>query len=1028
MVALGTTSDIIVAGMLALSQLITPVPEEGVKKALAAAAERNACEKTGSDLNEAQCFSDRILRDVVGYHPKPIDQLLHLSNEELVRELNLICYAVADRVFLKPQEWMDGATMNRADFSNQIGLLKQGGLQEKINQKVLEASDGRFKLFDPDPQTGKSTGHDATTVVTSLCHWKVNPKTAAERIDFSGGQRYLQELVNELPNVDRLPELPQASFVYDRTNHRIGEIYDKQMIERNGKSYVSGLTRRRLVSPSEMPDQLMNAFMSIEDQRFLQHNGLDFEALKGVFVNGADRGGSTFTMQLAKNAFFAQDIEHERSLGKRTLHRKLKELLTVPFIEKRYSKREILTYYLNLISLTPTAQGVLMAAIDLFDKHHLEDLTLAQMAQLAALPKATAKLNPRRFPEAAKNRRDLVIQTMYSQNKITEKQRDDALAEPLGLSDPTGVDEARVFSYYFTGQLTNLFHKIKLEKSPRDPRWNLGGFDIKTSFDLELQKIATQAVRQKILSFGRQKWKPWLDETTGKNMNVAERMSKPDVEIEDVFEALRVAHPAPESDWVIGLKVPKSSQWLLENGQRAYVAGGDSNVFRSLRNYDAVVLEPTGKNSYRLATYPEVQGAAIVLDNDTGQVLAVVGGDTAGPYGKNAQFNRATIAKRPPGSSIKPIIYLYSLNHGVQPNQQLRDGRVDFPRIAGCNYEWSPGNYGGEGGGQGTVRHALEHSLNRSVANLFIRVAGMPKDKLSSGNLGNATPEEKTKLQQTLYNFYDLAVDFGAYPSREDRFKTDPQTPYPCFPFLIGGGGFETTLLRMAQMYAAIGNGGLKRPARFVTQVFKGDLPLDGEWDKTQTLRNQARDFRLSVQKGFSVAPEAFGAIPGVTPQSVAQLRSMMQGVLRRGTAASIANWADLMAGKTGTTNDSRDVWFAGYTNKITVVVWVGYDRKKNLGKATGASGALPIYREILEGYYKLHPEELEDPLPQPNELPGVIHAKVDESGRVFWADANNPCGGPRWKPTPPESGIDEYIVPSALSSNERCKNNTASF
>lgn len=1027
MVVLGTTSDIIVAGMLALSQLITPVPEAGVKKALAAAAERDACAKTGAELNEAQCFSDRILPEVVGYHPKSLEQLLQLSNQDLVKELNLICYAAADRIFLKPTEWMDGQTVDRGDFSNQIGLLKKGELQEKLNKKVQEAADGRFKLFELDPQTGKSTGHDATTVITSLCHWKVNRQAAAERIDFSGGQQYLRQLLGELPADKRLPELPQASFVYDRQNHRIGEIYDKQMVQRNGKSYVSGLTRRRLVSPSEMPDQLMNAFISIEDQRFLQHNGLDFESLKGVMIGGADRGGSTFTMQLIKNAYFGQDVENERAAGLRTLNRKLKELLMIPFVERNYSKREILTYYLNLISLTPTAQGVLMASIDLFNKYKLADLTLAQMAQLAALPKATAKLNPRRFPEAAKNRRDLVIQTMFQQEKISAKERDEALKEDLGLADPSGVDEARVYSYYFTGHMTNAFYKLKEEKKLRDPRWGLGGFDIKSPFNFELQKIVTRSVQRQLLNFPRQKWKPWIDDSTGKNINVAERMAKPDADIEDAFEALRVAHPAPETDWVIGLKVPKSSQWLLENGQRAYVAGGDSSVFRSLKNYDAVVLEPTGKNSYRLATYPEVEGAAVVMDNETGDVLAITGGFTAGPYGKNSQFNRATNGKRPPGSSIKPIVYLYGLNHGVQPNQILRDGKVDFPKIPGCNYNWSPGNYGGEGGGSGTVRHALEHSLNRSVANLFVRLAGMPKDKLNSGDLGDATPDEKAKLQETLYKIYDLAVEFGAYPSRENRFKTDPRTPYPCFPFLIGGGGFETTPLRMAQMYAAIGNGGLKRPARFLTEVFKGDAPLD-YWDNTQTLRNQARDFRLSVQKGFAVAPEAFGAIPGVTPQSVAQLRSIMQGVLKRGTGASLASWSDLMAGKTGTTNDSRDVWFAGYTNKISVVVWVGYDRSKNLGSATGASGALPIYRSILESYFKLHPEELEDQLPRPNQLPGVIHAKVDEQGRVMWADTNNPCGGPRWKATPPESGIDEYIVPSALSSNERCKNNTASF
>lgn len=1011
MVVLGTTSDIIVAGMLALSQLIVPVPEQGVQKAEAAAQERNACDKSHEDFSEAACFSDRILPQVVRYQPKPLDQLLKLSNQELAQELNLICYALQDRVFLDQEAWMNGQTSNRADLSNQLALLKKDGLQAVFEGLVKEAATGEFSVAT------------ASTVLTSLCHWKVNIQTAAERIDFTGAYQYLRNLQQELPQVDQLPELPQANFVFDSQNHRIGEIYDKQIIRRNGQDFIGGLSRRRLVSSAEMPPMLMNAFMAIEDKRFLEHNGFDFEAFKAVILSGGGggRGGSTFTMQLIKNAFFGQDVELERAAGKRTLRRKIKELLMIPTVEHYYGKKEILTYYLNLISLTPTAQGVLMAAIDLFDKYKLSDLTIAQMAMLAAMPKGTTTYNPRRFPVAAKNRRDLVIHAMFEQGKISVKERDEALAEPLDLADPVGIDEARVYSYYFTGHLTNYFRDLKREKKSRDPRWSLGGFDIKTSFNLDLQKIVTRSLQRGLLSFPHQKWQPWIDDSTGKNMNVANRMAKPDADIEDVFEYLRVAHPAPETDWVIGIKTPKSSQWLLENGQRTAVS--DGGIFHRLKDYDAVLLEPTGKNSYRLATYPEVQGAAVALDNETGDVLAISGGFTAGPYGKNSQNNRATRGMRPPGSCIKPITYLYGLNHGVQPNQMLRDGGVVFPRIPGCNYQWSPGNYRGEGGGSGTVRHALEHSLNRSVANLFIRLAGMPKDKLSTGLLADASFEEKQKLDRTLNDIYDLAVEFGAYPSREDRQKYNMGPP--CFPFLIGGGGFETTPLNIAQMYAAIGNGGLKRPAQFLRQVFKGDVPL--LWDQSQTLRNQARDFRLSVQKGFAVAPEAFGAIPGVTPQSVAQLRSMMQGVLRRGTAASLANWADLMAGKTGTTNDSRDVWFAGYTNKISVVVWVGYDRNKNLGSATGASGALPIYRSILEGYYQLHPEELEDPIPAPNQLPGVVHAKVDENGRVFWADANDPCG-PRWKASPPASGIDEYIVPSALASQERCKNHTASY
>ncbi len=1045
----GATSDIIVAAMLAIGQLITPVPDAGIKAGEQAAIERQSCAafnaakssykakscedlkendrrkfkkecqtlETNMNLNEVQCASDPEIPKVLRFKPRPLAEYMNMSNADLVEELHTICYAAQDRIFLDAEQWMSGVTANRDDLGSKLSILQNPAMDTMFQNILQEASEGNFKAGD------------AFNTIAALCHWSIDRKEVARKIDFRGGLKYLQELINELPRVDRLPELPEASFVYDKHDHRIGEIFNRTMILRNGKQYVGGLSRRRNVKPTDVPKMLMNAFISIEDKRFRQHNGFDFEALKRLSTVGAQggstQGGSTFTMQLIKNAWFTDDVERERTVKKRTIRRKIKEMLMIPIVERTYSKDEILTYYLNLISLTANAQGIKMAAMDLFNKENLNDLTLGEMATLAALPKGTTAYNPWRYPVAAKARRNLVLDAMFEQNdqrprseQISEMEREAEKAKDLGVADPASLEKARIFSQFFTGHLNNYFRAMK-SQNIRDPRWKKGGFDIKTSFDLDLQMSVTKSLQAGLRRYeqnaGRYKWTPWIDSSTEKNMNVAVKMTKPGVEVDDVFESLRLAHPYPEADWVIGIKTPKTASWLIEGNTRATVEGRDSNVFRTLKDYDVVLLEKQEDSGrYFLVGPTKVQGAVVVLDSETGEVLAMSGGFSAGAYGKLGQNNRATRSMRQPGSSIKPMTYLYALNHGMQPNVLLRNSSVQFPKIENCPYKWAPKNYRGEGGSSVIVRNALEHSMNRPLVNMFLQVSGVPNSLIANGQVADLDPENRDKLRDTLFGIYDLAVDFGAYSSRQSLAERRRQQP--CFPFLLGG--FETTPLNMAQMYAAISNGGLKRDAIFLRQVFKDKQPL--LVDHTQEKREQVNQYREAIKQGFNLAPAAFGAIPGITPASVAQLRSLMQGVLRRGTAQRIKQWANLIGGKTGTTNDSQDAWFSGYTKKMAVIVWVGYDDKKdydNLGSsATGGGTALPIFESIMTDYYKAHPEELNNPLPLPDEIPGVVNAKIDMgSGRVYSAGEQSSC-----KSSAPSSAIDEFLLSSVVKVSDQ--------
>jgi penicillin-binding protein 1A len=406
---------------------------------------------------------------------------------------------------------------------------------------------------------------------------------------------------------------------------------------------------------------------------------------------------------------------------------------------------------------------------------------------------------------------------------------------------------------------------------------------------------------------------------------------------------------------------------LLESGQKVAVSGVDYDRHRRLLDYDVVVLEAVG-SSYQLASGTDVQGAVAMVDAETGSVLALVGGFTAGPYGKFAQNNRATNGLRPPGSTVKPFTYLYALNQGVAPDQLLSNAAYQFPKIPNCPYTWSPGNYGGGGGGSMPLNVALQRSVNRAVLGMFVGLTGISKNAV---DLRDTSAENVQRLTDTLYGVYDFAASFGAYPDRR-RLEASGYKG-PCLPFLLGSQ--ETTPLRMAQAYAALGNGGLKRDAVFMKEVLKEDTPL--LVDQTLTKREQVVQYRGALKQNLAIAPEAFGGIRNIDPLALAQIRTLLQGVLREGTAARIRKWGDLIGGKTGTTNDSRDVWFNGFSAKVALSVWVGYDNLpdspyETLGSATGGGVALPIFESVMEAYYQIHPEDLEEKLPTVTEAMGL--------------------------------------------------------
>lgn len=1037
MISLGPAADLVVAALIAVGQLIEPVPEAAVfaaeqkiqerascsqfqekKKAYATercerlksnrARYRETCQGLENEMNtlESQCATDPTISKILRFRPQPIETVISMNNARLVEELNLICNAVQDRVFLEREQWLAGEVANRDDFAGKLVVLQQPELKTFIGTVIQEAQNPDFKL------------DDIFKVMMALCHWKVDRKAIAQTVDFSGGQKLLAELVKEIPNVNSLPELQQANFVFDKNNKAIGEIYDSEFITRAGKRYLSRVHRRRLAKPHEIPAQLFNAFMAIEDKRFRDHNGFDFEAVKRLYyggVQGSKQGGSTFTMQLVKNAFFDDDVELERENGRRTLRRKLKEILMVPMVEKRYSKDEILAYYLNLIDLTPEAQGLVMASIDLFGKPKLKDLTLPEMALLAALPKGISKYNPRRFPDESKLRRDTVIRVMAEQGYISEAEKVAAQAEPLKLVPRASEDIVRVKSRYFNGHLANHFRALK-EQNLHDPRWRIGGLDIKTGFDPDLQASLMKALQKGLLQYERNttdpdtgrmryRWKPWLSDTTQANLNIGDRVkSMGEDKLPLIMSALAAAHPAPETDWVVAVKTAeRGNTWMLEDLKRVAVDRTDYDIHRRLLPWDAVLLEKT-ETGYRLISPPMVQGAAVMMNVENGEVMALSGGFSAGPYGKFAQNNRATRSVRQPGSTVKPFSYLYALNKGWSPQQRLSNQSVRFPKTKACPFIWAPKNYSNNGSSSYSMRTALETSANRTVLSLFLGLAGLKNPDSGYGtDLEGANPDQVRTLESTLYDMHEFSMKLGVYPRPTDLTKKP--TPI-CFPYLLGG--YETTPLNMAEAYTVIANGGLSREAVFMKEVVKEDQPLI--IDESLQKWAQVQQYRSALQLGLVHSPEAFGAIPGLSPQSVAQVRSILQGVVERGTASRLKHYASLIGGKTGTTNSNNDAWFVGFSKHVVVAIWIGYDSTRDfsdLGEnRTGGGLAVPIFGEIIDAYYKIYPERLMQPLPSPTEIPGIARFRLDpSSGRTYNASSDPDCQ------RAPGYSIDEYFV-----------------
>ena len=690
---------------------------------------------------------------------------------------------------------------------------------------------------------------------------------------------------------------------------------------------------RRLYLPIQaVPKLVINAFIAAEDKNFYQHPGVDIYGIGRagmLYVQnyGSGRrpqGASTITQQVAKNFLLTNEVSFQR---------KIKEALLALRIERTYSKQKILELYLNEIYLGFGAYGVAAASLLYFDKS-VHELTIAEAAYLAALPKGPNNYNPFRRHDDAVARRNYVLDRMAEDGYITIAQADKSKKDPLTVTvRPTG---AHIFAAeYFAEEVRRYLYEKYGEKKLYD-----GGLSVRTTLNPKVQVMARKAMINGLVNFdeGQGYRGPIANIQTGGDWGVklAEVKSLYDVDPWRMAVVLQVDDQSAR----IGLQPPRDPAGAvvkdrevaivtLDGVKWAKPASGASKPIQKVTQVlsvgDVIYVSPTDQQGqYRLRQIPEISGAMVVMDPHTGRVLAMVGGFSF----DQSQFNRATQALRQPGSSFKPIVYAAALDNGYTPSTIVMDAPIEIDMGAGGGV-WKPENYGGKFFGPSTLRFGLEQSRNVMTVRLA-QDLGMPL-------------------------IAEYAKRFGVY---------DELPPY--LSYALGAG--ETTVLRMVTAYSMFDNGGRRVIPTLIDRIQDRYGHTIYKHDQRECIGCDAAKWDNQVEPTLVDRREQV-----IDAMTAYQITSLMEGVVQRGTATVVREVGKPIAGKTGTTNDEKDVWFIGFSPDIVCGVYMGFDKPRHIGRlATGGHLAAPIVKDFLK-------VALVDKPPIPfNVPPGIKLIRVD--------------------------------------------------
>jgi len=677
---------------------------------------------------------------------------------------------------------------------------------------------------------------------------------------------------------------------------------------------------RRLYLPIQaIPKLVTNAFMAAEDKNFYEHGGVDFSGMARAGLlyiqnfgsNRRPQGASTITQQVAKNFFFSSEVSFDR---------KIKEALLAMRIERAYSKDKILELYLNHIYLGLGAYGIAAASLVYFDKP-VNELTVAEAAYLAALPKAPTTLHPTKNHDRAVERRNYVVDRLVENGWIKQADADKARKEPLVVTNRSNGAHVFAGEYFAEEVRRDIFERYGEKKLYE------GGLSVRTTLDPKLQVMARKTMAAGLVNYDEaQGWRgplSKLDISGDWGIALADVKSLSDISPWRMAVVLEVGDQSARIGFqpahVLGGAVAKERQTgliTLDGVRWAKAASGPTKgktptaVSRVLSPGDVIYADPliskdgrAVEGQYRLRQLPEVSGAMVVMDPWTGRVLAMVGGFSF----DQSQFNRATQAYRQPGSTFKPLVYASAIDNGYTPSTMEADAPIEIDQGQGGGV-WRPENFSvGKYYGPTTLRNALKHSLNTVTVRLAQDI-GIPV-------IG------------------EYAKRFGVYDELPNYLS-----------YALGTG--ETTVMRMVTAYSMFANGGRRvKPTlidriqdRYGHTIFKHDARECRGCDAPEGWKNQPEPQLIDRREQVLDSMTAY------------QITSMMEGVVQGGTASVLRDVGKPIAGKTGTTNEAKDLWFVGFSPDLVIGLYVGYDKPRSLGRdAQAGHTAAPIARDFLK-------------------------------------------------------------------------------
>ena len=646
------------------------------------------------------------------------------------------------------------------------------------------------------------------------------------------------------------------------------------------------LQKRLFIPYDSVPKNIIYSFLSAEDKNFFSHPGIDAKSITRAIINNLKniysekrlQGASTITQQVAKNFLLTSEI---------SIKRKIKEAILAFRIERAYSKERIMELYLNQIYLGEGTYGIAAASLEYFDKA-VNDLNYEEAALLAALPKAPNKYNPFKSIERAKTRRNFVLKNLYDNSYINYTEYKDLKKKEIKTKKRKIklLEEANFYSEEVRRIVTDTYGYDELYK---------GGLSIRTPLNSNYQIKALEALREGLEKYDKRHG--WRGPITNLNSVDWQKDIKEFIydkslhwELAKVIDVNQLSLKIEIENKEVGFIDFKNIKWTRKKSFEDL-----------LKLNDIIYVQKIKKNKWSLKQLPKINGAIVVMDPYTGRVLAMVGGFSF----KLSEFNRATQAKRQPGSAFKPVVYAAALENGFNPSTLILDAPFVIDQGEGLK-TWKPENYGKKFYGPSTLRTGIEKSRNL----MTVRVA------------------QKVGFDQ----ISKITKDFGIYDQVPELLS-------------VSLGAAETTLVKLTNAYCTFVNGGKK-----VTPIF-----IDRIQDRRGKTIFNADKRKCIGCEGISYLKDEIPLIQDdrkqiISSETAYQITSMLEGVVQRGTGKKLRNLNLPLAGKTGTTNKNMDAWFLGFTSKLVIGVYVGFDEPKTLGKyETGAKVALPVFKKFVE-------------------------------------------------------------------------------